>query len=77
MQQTLSENWQNLDEGPLRTRTKGHILEVTLDRPKACHRSGNQSVDGSAVHEFSRRPGITGCDTQSGGREIFLSGLGS
>ena len=35
MQQILSENWQNLDEGPLRTRTKGHILEVTLDRPKA------------------------------------------
>ena len=35
MNDTLADNWQNLSEGPLKTRTEGHILVVTLDRPKA------------------------------------------
>ncbi len=35
MQQTLGSNWKSLDTEPLRTRTRGHILEITLDRPKA------------------------------------------
>lgn len=29
------ENWQSLTSSPIRTRTEGHIFEVTLDRPKA------------------------------------------
>ncbi len=31
----LPADWRSMDHEPLRTRVKGHILEVTLDRPKA------------------------------------------
>lgn len=31
----LPADWRAMDEQPLRTRVKGHVLEVTLDRPKA------------------------------------------
>lgn len=31
----LPADWRAMDQEPLRTRVKGHVLEVTLDRPKA------------------------------------------
>lgn len=31
----LPADWRTMDQEPLRTRVKGHVLEVTLDRPKA------------------------------------------
>lgn len=75
MQDKLGSNWKSLDTQPLRTRTRGHILEVTLDRPKAnAIDLATSRLMGQLFMQFRDDPDLRVAILRGAGEKFFCPG---